>query len=295
MTPSQAERHNRVESIFILHPRLRQILDKIDRYRRWSMNAAEPYCLLVLGPAGAGKTTLMRHFVESRRDETGSDRTIVPVLTTTIPVPATMKTMATSLLKQLGDPLADKGTLDQKTQRLIKLVDETRVEVIILDEFQHFIDRDSERVTQSVADWLKNLITLTQVPVVLIGLPAAQDVLAKNEQLRRRFSAQEHLSPFTCDESGNGTLLRLLEQLDQVLPFDEPSLGTPDMAKRFYNATKGLIGPIMKIVRAAAHAAIEDNSRVLVMEYLRDAKYQEFQQEGDDENPFHDVRQRRSA
>ena len=64
--------------------------------------------------------------------------------------------------------------------------------LIILDEFQHFVDKDSWRVLKNVSDWLKNLIDETEVPIVLIGMPYAVEILDApgNEQLQRRFSVR---------------------------------------------------------------------------------------------------------
>ncbi len=52
--------------------------------------------------------------------------------------------------------------------------------MLILDEFQHFIDRDSAKVLKTVSDWLKTLILDTNLPIILIGLPEAEQILQLN-------------------------------------------------------------------------------------------------------------------
>jgi len=52
-----------------------------------------------------------------------------------------------------------------------------KVELLILDEFQHFQDRDSLKVLKTASDWLKLLMDENGVPIVLAGLPYSHTVL----------------------------------------------------------------------------------------------------------------------
>jgi hypothetical protein len=285
---SKDERHRRVEAIFIRHPRIREVEDRMEKFRVWSTEAQEPYCLLVLGPSGVGKSTLIADYRSRHPRTVTADRTIVPVLTATIPVPATMKTMATELLGALGDPAAEKGTLHQKTWRLFRLLKSCGVELIILDEFQHFIDRDSDKVLRSVADWLKVLIDTARVPVVLTGLHYSRAVLDSNEQLHRRFGTHEVLEPFRWDAGGSDHFHRFLNHLDQLLPFPERSgLASEEIAPRLFAASQGLIATVMKVVRKAAHVAIETDARCLSLDVLARAYGEGVLPGGEDApNPF---------
>lgn len=254
---SPEDRHRKIEHLRVAYPRLNKLARVINWCRDCSKEAAEPYCLLIYGPSGAGKTTLLETYAKAYprlRDDTG---VTAPVISATIPVPATMMTMAVALLDALGDPFADKGTLGNKTRRLVELIRKCGVELIILDEFQHFIDRDSDKVLQTVSDWLKNLIGATGVPVVLTGLPHCRKVLDANEQLHRRFSAQEELRPFIWSGDGQEEFRRFLAAIDGSLPFAElAGLSEPEVAWRLFCASQGLTAHVMKIVRGAAHNAI---------------------------------------
>jgi hypothetical protein len=251
------QRHAQVEGLVLYHPRFKGLMNRFDACRRSKGDTAEPECMLLLGPSGAGKSTLMKQYLRRHPRSIEEDGTVIPALEVTIPVPATIKNVATRLLHGLGDPLADRGTLDNKTLRLYRYLAACRVELLLLDEFQHLIDRESDRVLATVSDWLKNLITETGVPVVLIGLPKSQHVLNANEQLKRRFSAQTSLQPFRYDsEDDRLEFYRLLDKIDRSLPFPSPS-GFAAMADRFYAASQGLIAHVMKVVRGAAHEAID--------------------------------------
>jgi hypothetical protein len=283
------DRHRQTEILFIHHPRLRAVQRKMDRCVEWSTGAREPYCLLVVGQTGVGKTTLITDYVARNPREITPEATVIPVLSAGIPAPATMKAMATELLTKLGDPMAQRGTLSQQTWRLRRLLEFCQVKLIVLDEFNHFIDRDSDKVLRSVADWLKVLIDTTGIPMVLVGTLNSRSVLDANEQLRRRFGTHERLDPFRWDEEGESQFRRFLKELDGRLPLPERSaLADGDMAFRFFAASRGTIAGVMKIVRKATHLAIDHNLPRLELPLLARVFAEDVLDE-DTPNPFLDT------
>ena len=182
----------------------------------------------------------------------------MPVVTAAIPVPATAKSLATRLLVALGDPLAERGTTVQQTLRVVRMLKECRVELLILDEFQHFIDRDSNHILLTVANWLKDLINESQVPLVLTGMPYSEVILQANAQLERRFQQRLQLVPFGWNTLAQQTELRtLLRHLDEVLPFAEVAhLSDTATAQRIYCAAAGVTGALIKLIRRAAVLAV---------------------------------------
>lgn len=266
---------DKIEKIFISYPRLKAITEKVGECQQVSKIAAEPKCLLVMGPPGAGKSTIYKKAQARfpRRVENGV--TIVPVLAATIPVPATVKALATRLLTALGDPLADKGTTTSKTERLYKLIEECKVELIALDEFQHFIDSDSQVVLRTVSDWLKNLINETKKPVVLFGLPSSIQILYSSQlnQLSRRFPYRIELNPFKWESEADKLEFRcFLKALDDELPLPNKShLADPITAFRLYYASRGIVNYVMKIVRTASHLAVDRNKPQLTEELLAES------------------------
>jgi hypothetical protein len=245
-------------------------MKQIAHCHEYSKVSAEPEGLLITGSTGAGKTTgYKRYELKFPRRET-KDGTKVPVLSAAIPVPATVKSLATKLLLKLGDPAADRGTVVNQTLRLQKLVKACGTELVILDEFQHFIDRDSRKILETVSDWLKELLNETRIPVVLIGLPSSVQVLDANEQLRRRFGLKLSIDPFGWDTPEQRTEFRkFLRVIDDKLPLTErANLADEEMAYRFFCASEGVIAYVMKIVRAATCLAIDRSARTLTLEIL---------------------------
>lgn len=258
---SEAERLGLVEKVFIRYPRLNTLHKKIDFCRTYSKIAAEPECMLITGAQGTGKTTLIEWYVGDFVVREFPEKRVVPILMVIVPAPATVKNLATEMLKSIGDPAADRGTVSSITLRLRKFLVECEVELIILDEFQHFDDRKSRGVLKTISDWLKNLLNQTRVPIVLVGMPGCESVLdAKgNEQLKRRFSNRERIEPFSWQGPKEIQEFRqLLKKIDDELPLLKDSQ-LADVATAFliYNATDGVINYVMKLLRRAARTAIE--------------------------------------
>ncbi len=283
------------EQLYIRYPRLVDIMNKISHCHEYSKHSIEPVCLFIKGPSGTGKSSMYEQFEQKYPRRQTEDGAIVPVLAAGIPIPATIKNLATRLLKKLGDPAADKGTTYNQTLRLNQLVKDCRVELIILDEFQHFIDRDSDKVMQTISDWLKTLINDTRLPMVVIGMPHADEVLDANAQLRRRFSARVELKPFSWKISEHRLEFRaFLKVLDENLPLIERSnLADEALAFRFYCASKGIIGYVMKIARRATGLALQESRERLTLDLLKRAYEDEVVEESvnngsANRNPFDD-------
>lgn len=249
--------------IFIEHPRLKKLIRQIEHCHEYSKidEDLDPEGMVIKGVAGVGKSKLISRYAENFPRQEEADRTVVPVLIVTIPQSATVKSLVSELLEALGDPLADHGSAANQTRRLRKLIKECGVEMIIADEFQHFIDRDSDKVLHDVSDWLKVLMDRTKKPIILIGMPRCDKILEANEQLKRRFTLRECLEPFGWKTAKQQDEFReLLRHIDGKLPFNQRSnLADPQMAFRIYYATGGVIGYVMKLIRRAALLAIRQS------------------------------------
>lgn len=273
---TQEELIKLVERIYVKYPHGEEILSKIAHCHNYSEHSAEPECMLIKGDTGSGKTTISRRHEQKHPRYESAEGTIVPVLSATIPIPATPKSLVTKLLGKLGDPQAERGTLVTQTLRLYELLRLCGVRLIILDEFQHFQDRDSNKIMQTISDWLKELLNETRVPIVLMGMPNCDLILAANLQLARRFSVRETLEPFGWNHSNAATQKRLrddfrrfLAMLDKQLPLAKRSnLSDPITAYRVYEATQGKIASIVKLVRRSVELALEQCAEMVDLEIL---------------------------
>jgi len=283
-----------VEDLYIHFPRNAAALKAIRECHNHANAANEAEGVLIQGETGAGKTTIIRLYARDHQRRLTEDGSIVPVLCASVPVPATCKSLATALLAAIGDPAADKGTQISQTFRLKQYFQACKVELLILDEFQHFQDRDSKKILKTVSDWLKLLMDHTGVPIVLAGLPYSHTILDEigNEQLQRRFATRVDLEPFGYETSAeNQDFRRFLNAIDDKLPLaDKSNLADPAMAFCIHEATSGVVAHVMKLIRRATVIALESNCEALTFETLSSAYEQRLAAyDPSKTNPFGDI------
>ncbi len=258
---SKSDKVRFTENIVVESPQFKKIIQKMKECQERSKFTTEPENVLVTGDTGYGKTTLAKYYCKDFHRVTEDEGTIIRVLHSSIPSSATIKGMASWLLGDMGDPLPERGTTSGITRRLCKLIKECRVELIILDEFQHLIDSDTKLVLNSCADWLKSVLNETGVPIVLIGMPCSVNILEAegNEQLKRRFAPRMELKPFGWStEEEQGEFIKFLMVLERALPLKEESkLYLGDTPFRLFCASHGTIANIKRLISRAVEKAVE--------------------------------------
>ncbi|NNP76182.1 hypothetical protein A7P54_07090 [Acinetobacter sp. Ac_3412] len=268
-----ADRIQKIESIFIKYPRVTEILNSIEECREMSKLSDEPQCMFITGGSGVGKTSLIRQYSDRWPPIEMPDGDILPVFKTSIPASATIKSVATAMLSDLGDLAATHGTTVIQSNRLYSLVHQCKVELIIIDEFQHLIDNKTQRVIGLVADWIKMFIEITKIPVILIGMPESETILNQSPQLRRRFLIKKRLTPFLWDSEVNRNEFRkFLAEVDKSLPFDKYSnLASEEIAYRLFVASKGTAANIMALIKRASYDAFRHNDSSLALHHFANA------------------------
>ncbi len=269
-----------VEDVYVVYPRWADIGAEIAHchaLRRLVGQPAEPACLMLVGPTGVGKSTLVASYTRAYPPvaviDACGERTLRPVVRATIPTPATVKSLAVALLIALGDPRPTSGTVVTLTDRLTRYLTDCQVELLVLDELQHFVDRNSRRVLEDASNWLKLLLKTTRVSCVLVGLQDEAELLLRaNPQLARLFGDPYALDPFAWDDAAPETIgefRRVLAEIERLLPLAEPShLAARDTARRLFVASGGSMGLLMALLRRAAHLALAQGREHLDEELL---------------------------
>jgi len=219
-------------------------------------------CMHVIGQSGAGKSILIAWYLARNPVEHRSDFDLIPVLVVQTPSKPSVKNLAEAMLRALGAPGVHIGTENQKTNRILELLVSHGVELIFIDEFQHFVDHRSA-ATLEVTDWLKALVDATNRAVVLVGLPRSAIIVRQNEQLRRRFSRRCVLHPFSADTEDSWLEFRaVLRELHRRTPVPADDFHEPDMARRFLNASEGLISYLVTIASGAIDIASRTSQKI---------------------------------
>jgi len=258
LTATQIERLRRLNAILVETPLFKRVYDTATLAMEMAPVSPEPDCLVALGLAGSGKSTIAKTLVERHPPTEGNHGRSIPVLSVDVPSAASSNGLAITLLAALGDPAFDRGTVAVKTERLYTLLKRCNVRLIIMDEFHHLIDEDRKTVLKNSADWLKVLINKMGIPVFLLGVHKSTVILDVSEQLRRRFPNIIDLAPYDWGNADSRlTFRKVIKAVDQLLPFETPAnLSSTDSAFALYQSSSGLIGHLMRVIRTAAQAAI---------------------------------------
>lgn len=245
-------------SILVRYPRFNELHEKIRRCQELSRLAGEPTCFALQGKTGAGKTRLVTTYAEMFPRYETEEAVKIPIFYVETPSPVTVKGMAAKMLRELGDPAADKGPQWSMDARLIHFIKNVcEVELVILDDFHHLIDKETNRILETVSDWLKVLIKETKKPFLVVGIDdKVEQILAANEQLARLFMEPEQLEPFKWDLND----ARISEDFAAFILYVEEALGTRltteitrgELLHRLHCATGGYVGNIMKLMLAGS-------------------------------------------
>lgn len=274
---SREHRYALVEGMVLRHARFAEAMRRISYCAQFCGEIASrnPPCLALLGETGAGKTTVVQTWLaqsgEKEREE--GDRLIIPILSVVIPSHARKKGAAAAFLNALHDPNPSRGTEWNMLVRLYRLIQVCQVRLIVVDEFQHIIDRETQRVLHDVADFLKDLINQTHVPMILVGkLGEAEAILHSNPQLDRRVGSPYVLGPFEWDRNRASETIKefrtVLREIDRSLPLDWSGLQGEEMARRFFYASEGYMGWLMDLIRHSTLAAIDRGEAMLTRAVL---------------------------
>lgn len=262
-----------VEGILIPHNNFAQAVSRLERVIELARNGAESRHTLLIGESGTGKTWLAEHVKSLYPSYTSPSAVVIPVLLVPTPPIPTLKGLAEAILTALCDPLAHRGTASDKRKRALGLMRQCEVILIVLDEFQHFLDHGKFDSLISVSDWLKRFIDDANVPCLLMGLPRCEAILQVNEQLRRRFSSRLELPAFSIEtKQGELEFRSILKEIDKSLPTEQSSgLAEVDLARRLHFASNGLIGYLRTLITEAFELMASENRSSLDVKLFEQA------------------------
>jgi type II secretory pathway predicted ATPase ExeA len=228
--------------------------------------------VMLLGPSGVGKTTVIENYARTVSRSATETHSYCTVLHINTPPSATIKDVLSELLFALNDPAPDKGTERAMNQRFRKLAKELQVELIVLDEVQHLLKHNAQKDTRTVSNFIKNLMSDLQIPVVLCGLEEASQIGSGHAEFKRRFAATCLLSPFgiITDEERNYFTQYLVncEKVLLSLGVKTVSLTSELMIDRFYLASQGKPALISALIEQALENA-ELGETLTVTDYAK--------------------------
>lgn len=278
-----------VRQIMVCHAWVENAVRRVENCYAGALDGGDPRGLAIIGESGTGKSRILKHTYNKYAPSRDSEGRNVPVLLASVPPKPTVKGLAEHLLEEIGDPQFGSGSEQVKTARLKKLMRAAGTRLLMLDEFQHFVDQGSRRVQHHVADWMKVIIDGTGVSPIVAGLPYCTDVFETNSQLKRRFQAPAWLPRFDWRNQDHRIEFRriLVTIQEQLRPLSMPDLSTDEMGFRMYCATGGLVGRLANLLTEVVTTAVDRNRRKITLADLDQAyRYASFDVPMDLATPF---------
>jgi Cdc6-like AAA superfamily ATPase len=240
------------ESIVIYHRRFKELFEAIRDCHQLQNKSPNKKGLCILGDTGVGKSTLLKIYERMHPKVPGDKLKLiqghlckyvkVPVLRVELDSNSKPLNVASKMLEELGDPLYYKGSEKQLTARLKGYIVDCEVELIFIDELQHLIDTETQRVISKAADWLKQLLNDINLPIIFGGiLGNAERIFKSNQQLDDRFPDKRKFLSFNYDnEEAIKEYRAYLKNIERQLPLPDSShLFDPYLAEKIYYATLG--------------------------------------------------------
>ncbi len=205
--------------------------------------------MLLLGAAGAGKTTVVQHFLDKHQAYQTPDGIIMPVVVVEVPPAPTLRAIVDALYSALGYRAEQRLSAEEIVKDLTKKVDFLGVATILLDESHHIL---ASRESADVTEFIKSLLNRLGCSMIFSGLPALED-LHRSLQLSRRLSPDVVLRSYnfgnTVDRLEFMSFLAAIEQ--NTMSHLQSSISDQDVARRLYAASGGLIGIVTKYLSQA--------------------------------------------
>jgi len=274
------ERVNKLDSCYLPHPKVRHAMNVIEESILLSASSTEPQNVVISGNAGTGKTTICNAIVKRRKREfitkKGKQITRVPAFYCLTPSPATIKSLASTMLKALGEPVPKNGTRSDLTHRLGVLLKECETEVILLDELQHILVKETYSVEQEVKNWLKTIINMFKVPIIAVGTPECRNVINGDSQLARRFVMQCGLGNLDFGSDEKSEYRRFINGLANIcikeLNFESfPDFRSRDNALAVFISTGGNPSDTTQLFKKAARIALSDKRETVELKDFEQA------------------------
>lgn len=230
-----------------------EILDLLEQPIRPRMEG-----LLIHSPTNNGKTTLIKRFILEYLPKIGE---LVYVET---PERATLKEFYAEILNVMGYPVKVSRSTGDLRRKILLGLQNKKVKILFVDEIHNLLDSRRDHKTD-ILNGLKSLNNKAQIPIVLVGINTAEDILSLDEQVADRYPPLE-IPLWQKDK----IYLDLLATFEANLPLRKQSeIYSPKISNYIHELSDGKIGRIATIIRKASIKAIRDDTEHITNNLLK--------------------------
>lgn len=230
----------------------------------------------LFGPSFAGKTTAAREhakFVLGTEDHRPGS---VPIALATIDPEGSLASVATDILRSIGEPRPDKGSAALRWERVWNSLPEREVQILVLDEFQRTARRPM--MSPVIAAKVQDLMESGLCAVAFLGLEKAHDVFRCASDLCNRLDVPVTMTDLQwCDDEDRALFTDFVDRYDSalveagVVPLRSGLADDERQLQLLHEASNGLIGQFCRIVETAAITVVRNRQSCITREDLVDA------------------------
>jgi len=174
---------------------------------------------LLLGDYGCGKSFFCEQYANSLSVPPSDELSPMPVLYVEIQPGTKTGGLIGGMLEKLGDPNPDTGLIAKRGKRLLKLMQELKVSLVILDEVQEMLPSYVNKESAPIIRQIKWLMNNSKIPFVLCGHNEAISIHSDNSQIRSRIQSIIRFTGFSClDENSQFDFADYMQGLFDAFP-----------------------------------------------------------------------------
>ena len=271
----------RIEQIlkdkWIGHTRSEEIIKALEMLLRFP-KSGRMQNILIVGEPNNGKTTIARRFLKShnpylatvKEESSGHPYEVLirPVVMLQCPHIPHEKRLYYNILEELNLPYRKTTRAEYLQQQVVAGLIDMQVRILILDEIHHILS-GSPAKQREFLNLIKYLSNEAQISIVALGTNDATFALKSDRQLDTRFD-KLIIPKWGYDND----FLRLLATLDKLLLLKEDSkLASPELSKKIFMMSNGIIGEVIKIIKLSSIKAIELSTERITIKVLDKINY----------------------
>jgi hypothetical protein len=266
------------------------ILNELD-YVHGRAVAGEPCGLVISGPTGSGKSSILKNY-KTIWDEELAAGEYSPIAYIQTPSKPSEILMLESELKALGDPSPRKGSSTSKRERKEALIRNLGYKVFIYDDFQHVIEYRGTVVARQLLDELKNITEEYGISLVFTGINTVEIGALINEQINSRFSSLRRLKVMSAENDDEFNYFQeFLEDFSITKGITSFDMASENSVYRFAYACRGDLRILNHITNKALHYFHLSADKKIALKHFADAFDDVVSEEWDDiklekVNPF---------
>jgi energy-coupling factor transporter ATP-binding protein EcfA2 len=224
LSHTQIEQLGKFSDCIVMHPQLITIFNDFDELRLNRTFQSDQQCMLLTGDTGVGKSHLINHYKKRVLASQNYGRESIPVLVSRISSGKGLDATLTQMLMDLeifgSHQRKKRGYETDLTKKLVDNLVRAEVELIIINEFQELIEFKTIQERQLIANALKYISEEARVPIVLVGMPWAEQI-AEEPQWSSRLVRRRKLEYFSLQKDSK-YYRQYLMGLAKYMPFEEP-------------------------------------------------------------------------